>query len=87
MDCCNTAAATCRIVLTPSSKELAEKVVSAVQTHDLVILQNHGQVVLGEDFDDAIQKAGFFELACQILMRQDKPNFIPPQQKPYGKNP
>lgn len=73
--------------LPPGSKELAEKVISAAQAHDLVILQNHGQVVVGKDFDDAIQKAGFFELACQILMRQDKPDFIPPQEKPYGKNP
>jgi len=73
--------------LPPGSKELAEKVVSAVQTHDLVILQNHGQVVVGKDYDDAIQKAGFFELACQILMRQDEPDFIPPGQESYGENP
>lgn len=60
----------------PGTKELADDTIAAMQGHDLAILQNHGQVVAGEDFDDTIQKAGFFELACQILTIQNKPNFI-----------
>jgi len=60
----------------PGSKELADEVVAAMQDHDLAILQNHGQVVVGKDFNDTIQKAGFFELACQILLMQTKPTFI-----------
>lgn len=60
----------------PGTKELAEETIAAMQGHDLAILQNHGQVVVGKDFDDTIQKAGFFELACQALILQDKPSFI-----------
>lgn len=67
----------------PGSKELADKTIAALQDHDLAILQNHGQVVVGEDFNDTIQKAGFFELACQILTLQNKPNFIRGQEEGY----
>jgi len=70
----------------PGSKELADETIAAMQGHDLAILQNHGQVVVGKDFNDTIQKAGFFELACQILTTQDKPNFIPAQEKGYQGN-
>lgn len=69
----------------PGSKELADEVISAMQGHDLAILQNHGQVVVGKDFDDTIQKAGFFELACEILLRQQNPRFIAVQEKGYPK--
>jgi ribulose-5-phosphate 4-epimerase/fuculose-1-phosphate aldolase len=34
----------------------------------MVIMKNHGLVTVGRDYDDAIQKAGFFELACQVLL-------------------
>lgn len=72
--------------LPPGSKELADAVVSAMEGHDLAILQNHGQVVVGKDFRDVIQKAGFFELACEILMRQDKPKFVTIEKKGYEGN-
>jgi len=55
--------------LPPGSQELADAVVAAMNDHDLVQLRNHGQVVVGRDFDDVIQKACFFELACEILLR------------------
>lgn len=55
--------------ITPGSKELAEAVISAMKDHDLVILQSHGQVTVGRDLDDTIQKAVFFELACDIILR------------------
>ncbi len=55
--------------LAPGSDQLAEAVVSAMTDHDLVILKNHGQVVMGKDFDNVIQKATFFELACDIILR------------------
>jgi ribulose-5-phosphate 4-epimerase/fuculose-1-phosphate aldolase len=70
----------------PGTKELAEETIAALEEHDLAILQNHGQVVVGKDFDDTIQKAGFFELACQILLLQDNPNFIPPRKTDYQAN-
>lgn len=53
----------------PGSPELGLKVTEAMKTNDLVVLQNHGQVVVGKNFDDVIQKALFFELACGIIMR------------------
>ncbi|MEI8046053.1 MAG: class II aldolase/adducin family protein [Bacteroidota bacterium] len=53
----------------PGSPELGVKVTESLKTHDLVVLKNHGQVVVGKSFDDVIQKALFFELACGIIMR------------------
>jgi len=53
----------------PGSPELGIKVTESMKTHDLVVLQNHGQVVVGKSFNDVIQKALFFELACGIIMR------------------
>lgn len=62
--------------LPPGSPELAEAVVAAMKEHDTAILRNHGLVTVGRDFKDVIQKAGFFELACQILLCQDKPIYL-----------
>lgn len=53
----------------PGSPELGIKVTESMKTHNLVVLKNHGQVVVGTNFDDVIQKALFFELACGIIMR------------------
>lgn len=53
----------------PGSPELGIQVTEVMKNHDLVLLRNHGQVVVGSDFDDVIQKALFFELACGIIMR------------------
>jgi ribulose-5-phosphate 4-epimerase/fuculose-1-phosphate aldolase len=53
----------------PGSPELGIRVTESLKTHDLVVLKNHGQVVVGKSFDDVIQKALFFELACGIIMR------------------
>jgi ribulose-5-phosphate 4-epimerase/fuculose-1-phosphate aldolase len=55
--------------LAPGSPELAQAVIQALTRHDLAVLRNHGQVVVGEAFDDTLQKAVFFELACEILVR------------------
>lgn len=55
--------------LNPGSSDLALEVVFAMKGHDLVILKNHGQVTVGKSFDDVIQKASFFELACEIILR------------------
>jgi ribulose-5-phosphate 4-epimerase/fuculose-1-phosphate aldolase len=52
----------------PGSQELANAVISAMDDHKLAILRNHGLVTIGKDLRDAIQKAYFFELACQILL-------------------
>lgn len=64
--------------LAPGSDQLAKAVVSAVKGHDLVLLLNHGQVVVGEDIDGVIEKAAYFELACQIIIGAGKKvQFIP----------
>ena len=60
----------------PGSAKLAKAVTGALNEHELVILRNHGLVTVGKDFQDAIQKASFFELACQILLMQKKPTFL-----------
>lgn len=53
--------------MNPGSEDLAQSVISAINGHDLVVIQNHGQVTVGKDFHDAIQRAMFFEFACEIL--------------------
>ena len=55
--------------LAPGSTELAEAVAAAADGHDIVVLRNHGQLAVGKDLADAIQRATFFELACSILVR------------------
>lgn len=56
----------------PGTPELAEAVTHVMRTHDLAVLMNHGLVTIGRDFQDVIQKAIFFELACDILLRTGK---------------
>lgn len=51
----------------PGSKELAEAVTGAMQDHDLVVMSNHGLVTVAADYAHVIQKAEFFELACEII--------------------
>ena len=57
--------------LRPGSPQLAKAVIEALTNHDAAQLVNHGQVFVGKDFDDALQKAVFFELACSIIVRSD----------------
>lgn len=52
----------------PGSPQLAEAVVSAMKSHNSILLAKHGQVVCGRDFDDVFQRATFFEMACRILV-------------------
>lgn len=54
--------------LRPGSKELADAVVSAMATHNSVILKKHGQVTCGKDFNQAIERAMFFEMAARIAV-------------------
>ncbi|MBP3227199.1 MAG: class II aldolase/adducin family protein [Bacteroidaceae bacterium] len=55
--------------LRPGSPLLAEAVVEALRTHDSVLLLKHGQVFVGRDFNAAIEKAAFLEMACDIILR------------------
>jgi ribulose-5-phosphate 4-epimerase/fuculose-1-phosphate aldolase len=53
----------------PGSEPLARAVIPVMAKHDMVVLRNHGMVTVGADFNDAIQKAVFFELACEVIVR------------------
>lgn len=55
--------------LKPGSAELAEAVTEAMLQHDCIILENHGLVVCGKNFKEALQKALFFEMACEIILK------------------
>lgn len=52
----------------PGSKELADAVIAAMKEHNSVLLRKHGQVVCGKDFDEAFERAMFFEMACRIIL-------------------
>ncbi|MDE6794748.1 MAG: class II aldolase/adducin family protein [Muribaculaceae bacterium] len=52
----------------PGSPELAEKVIDALADHNACFLRKHGQVVCGKDFDDAFQRAMFFEMGCRLAL-------------------
>ncbi len=54
--------------LLPGSEALAGAVIKAMKSHDMTIMRNHGQVTVGRTFNEVIQKAVFFELACRILV-------------------
>lgn len=54
--------------LAPGTEELAAAVTAAMRSHDMVLMANHGQVTAGRDYDQVVQNAEFFELACQILL-------------------
>ena len=56
----------------PGSEPLATAVIAAMKSRNMAVLRNHGMVVVGVDFNDAIQKAVFFELACEIIVRAGK---------------
>lgn len=56
---------------TPGSSDLAAAVTDAIREHDLVILQNHGQVTVGQDFRDVLRKALYFEFTSSICLRAD----------------
>ena len=60
----------------PGSPELAKAVTDALKNHDSALLSKHGQVVCGKDFDDAFQKAVFFEMACRIIVGAGKNNCL-----------
>ena len=53
----------------PGSPELAHAVIEAMKDHNSVLLTNHGQVVCGKDFDEAFERAMFFEMACRIIVQ------------------
>jgi ribulose-5-phosphate 4-epimerase/fuculose-1-phosphate aldolase len=59
--------------LAPGSEQLANAVIDAMKHSNMAILRNHGLVTCGKDFEETIQRAVFFEFACQILICQNNP--------------
>lgn len=55
--------------LAPGSAALAAAVTEAMRTHDMGLMDHHGQVTVARDMDHAIQNALFFELACRIILQ------------------
>lgn len=53
----------------PGSPELAKAVIEALTDHNSCLLTNHGQVVCGKDFNQAYERAMFFEMACRIIIQ------------------
>jgi L-fuculose-phosphate aldolase len=51
----------------PGSDELASMVAQEIESHDALILQNHGQLVVGVSLEEVIQKALFLEFACMTV--------------------
>ena len=72
--------------LPPGSAQLADAVVDSLSNNNIAILRNHGLVTVGKDFDEVIQNACFFELACQILLIQKEPVFLTDKQVEDSKN-
>lgn len=52
----------------PGSPELASHVIQAMKNHNSALLQKHGQVVCGKNFDEVFERATFFEMACRIII-------------------
>jgi ribulose-5-phosphate 4-epimerase/fuculose-1-phosphate aldolase len=56
----------------PGSEGLADAVATAMEDHDMVVLENHGQVTVGKDHREILERAVFFELASTIYYRAGK---------------
>ncbi|MDE6383743.1 MAG: class II aldolase/adducin family protein [Paramuribaculum sp.] len=52
----------------PGSPELAQHVVEALTDHNSAMLHKHGQVVCGASYDQAFERAMFFEMGCRIAV-------------------
>lgn len=55
--------------LLPGSAELARAVVEQAEQHAMILLENHGQVTFGASFEETIQRAVFFEMTCELIVR------------------
>lgn len=60
----------------PGSPELAKAVIEAMRDHNSIFLLKHGQVVCGKDFNQAFERAMFFEMACRIVLTTGMKNTV-----------
>jgi ribulose-5-phosphate 4-epimerase/fuculose-1-phosphate aldolase len=56
----------------PGSIRLANNVIKALTTHNLVIMRNHGLIVAGSSFSEVLKRALFFELACEMIVKSSE---------------
>ncbi len=54
--------------LAPGSEELAAAVADAARDHDVMLLANHGSVVVAPDVDAAVNVTEALELMCRMLV-------------------
>jgi len=54
--------------LAPGSPELADAVTEAAAEHDVMLLANHGSVVIAADVDAAVNVTEALELMCRMLV-------------------
>jgi len=52
-----------------TENDLTLAVAATLPGHDLIVLQNHGQVTVGKNYRDALQRALSFEVAAAIYFR------------------
>ena len=52
----------------PGSPELAEAVIAALKEHNSAFMLKHGQVVCGKDFNEALERATFMEMASRLAV-------------------
>ena len=61
---------------TPGSQALAGSVIEVMVHCNMGVMRNHGLVTVGESLKQVLQRATFFELACQIIVLQRNPKHI-----------
>lgn len=54
--------------LMPGSQQLANSVSVAAIESDIIQLGNHGQVAIGHNYKEVLEKAVFFEFSCRIIV-------------------
>lgn len=55
--------------LMPGSAELAEAVAQHSLHSNVIQLSNHGQVAIGRNYNEVLERAIFFELNCSIIVK------------------
>lgn len=54
--------------LMPGSQNLANSVADAAIESDIIQLANHGQVAIGKNYKEVLEKAVFFEFCCRVIV-------------------
>ena len=63
--------------MVPGSDDLAEAVAESLKNHNMAVLQNHGMVTVGKDYEEALKRALFFEFASATCCRAgEKARFL-----------